>query len=367
MPIHQHPPRALDGRDHALDLPTSSAVERDLQDLLGNAELLAQLQRQTGESQSSDRRLDRARGQLNDASLDPADRARTLLRYRNSLLSQLSVGSMLKMRKNEPGMPVYGGGDTPGMVLPLYERLAEDPEMQALMADLSTRITSSDPSTLDIAEVWDGTQEFAALQGDGERTDDSALRALQAMATLANYYKVPRAEGGRAELPDGISPELWAQIDAAGTALATSTSPSAAVMGHGAAPKDTGGDFTSDRNFHFFSHAWLAAELAHNHGVSDGRAQATSGFIGAQYELMPGSFQENSGNAGLKDILVNAEGAAWGTELLKDPDLDLPGTFDGPALEDRSWLELEDFDAETEALLDKASDLSVKGIWSSLF
>ena len=170
MPIHQHPPRALDGRDHALDLPTSSAVERDLQDLLGNAELLAQLQRQTGESQSSDRRLDRARGQLNDASLDPADRARTLLRYRNSLLSQLSVGSMLKMRKNEPGMPVYGGGDTPGMVLPLYERLAEDPEMQALMADLSTRITSRD-------EVFQGVAvpagsllhlRFGAANADGE-------------------------------------------------------------------------------------------------------------------------------------------------------------------------------------------------------
>ena len=94
---------------------------------------------------------------------------------------------------------------------------------------------------------------------------------------------------------------------------------------------------------------------------------ATSGFIGAQYELLPGSFQENSGNAGLKDILVNAEGAAWGTRLLDDPELSLPGQFDGPALEDRSWNELDAFDDETQALLDKTSDLSIKSIWSSLF
>ena len=362
-----HPARAVDGPDESLGLPSGDAVERDLQDLLGNQELLEQLQRQTGRSMSPDRRLDRARGELNDASLDPADRARTLLRYRNSLLPQLALPAMMSMRRNEPGMPVYGGGDTPGMVLPLYERLGEDASMQALMADLAGRINTTDVDSIDIHEVWSGTQEFAAGQEGGTATADSSLRALQAMATLANYYKVSRGPNGQAELPPGVSPELWAAIDRAGTALATSTSPEAAVMGHGAAPKDTGGDFTSDRNFHFFSHAWLAAELAHAHGVAPDRARATSGFIGAQYELMPGSFRENSGNAGLKDILVNAEGAAWGTALLESPDQALPGTFDGPALEDRRWLELDDFDAETEHLLDKASDLSVKGIWSSLF
>ena len=362
-----HPARALDGPDESLGLPSGDAVERDLQDLLGNQELLEQLQRQTGRSMSPDRRLERARGELNDESLDPADRARTLLRYRNSLLPQLALPAMMSMRRNEPGMPVYGGGDTPGMVLPLYERLGKDASMQALMADLAGRINTTDVDSIDIHEVWSDTQDFAADQGGGSATADSSLRALQAMATLANYYKVSRGPDGQAELPSGVSPELWAAIDRAGTALATSTSPEAAVMGHGAAPKDTGGDFTSDRNFHFFSHAWLAAELAHAHGVAPDRARATSGFIGAQYELMPGSFRENSGNAGLKDILVNAEGAAWGTALLESPDKALPGTFDGPALEDRSWLELDDFDAETEHLLDKASDLSVKGIWSSLF
>ncbi len=364
MPIHQ---RVRDGRDDALRLPDAGDVERDFQDLLGNQALLEQMQRMTGTSMSGDRRLGRARGQLNDAGLDPADRARTLLRYRNSLLPQISAPSMLAMRRNEPGMPVYGGGDTPGMVLPLYERLAEDPEMQALMADLTGRINEADPAALDIEDVWAGTRDFAAAQAGGEATEDSAVRALQAMATLANYYKVPRGPGGAADLPSGVPPELWAAIDQAGTAMATSTSPRASVMGHGQAPKDDGGDFTSDRNFHFFSHAWLAAELAHGQGVPEDRARATSGFIGAQYELLPGSFRENSGNAGLKDILVNAEGAAWGTRLLDDPELSLPGQFDGPALEDRSWDELDAFDDETQTLLDKASDLSIKGIWSSLF
>lgn len=367
MADHMHAPRGVDGPDSSLGLPSGDAVERDLQDLLGNQELLEQLQRQTGASMSSDRRLHRARDELNDDSLEPADRARTLLRYRNSLLSQLSIPSMLAMRDNDEDMPVHGGGETPGMVQPLYQRLADDPDMQSLVADLAGRINGGDIDALDIEDIWEGTQEFAAGQEGGERTADSSLRALQAMATLANYYKMPRGPGGEAQLPEGVSPELWSAIDQAGTALATSNSPEAAVMGHGAAPKDTGGDFTSDRNFHFFSHAWLAAALVQEHGVSSERARATSGFIGAQYELLPSSFQENSGNSGLKDILVNGEGAAWGTSLLEDPEQSLPGTFDGPALEDRSWLELDGFDEETEALLDKASDLSVKGIWSSLF
>ena len=96
------------------------------------------------------------------------------------------------------------------------------------------------------------------------------------------------------------------------------------------------------------------------------RAQATSGFIGAQYELLPSSFGENSGNSGLKDILVNAEGAAFGSDLMRDASTELPGMTDGPALEDRSWAELDTFDAETQGLLDKAGDLSVQGLMRSL-
>ena len=366
MPIHQRAPGRADGPDGPVRVPSGDALEQDLQDLMGNQAMLEQLQRVSGASVSQDQRLGRAREQLNDASLSPADRARTLLRYRNGLLPQLAVSSMLDMRRNDPDMPVHGGGDTPGMVMPLYTRLAEDAGMQELMRGLSDRVQGVDASQLDIHEVWSGTLRQAQEQ-DGGAGPDASVRALQAMATLANYYKVPRDESGQAQLPEGIDPELWASIDAAGTAMATSTSPRAAVMGHGAAPRDTGGDFTSDRNFHFFSHAWLAAELAHSHDVAPDRARATSGFIGAQYELMPSSFRENSGNAGLKDILVNAEGAAWGTGLLRDPEQSLPSAFDGPALEDRSWEELDAFDSETQGLLDKAADLSVGGIWKSLF
>ncbi len=370
MPDLQHRPALRDGPDRRLDLPTRDQAERDLGDLRGNAFLQEQLAtRMNGSFGNSDRRLRRAQGQLNDASLAPADRARTLLGYRNSLLPSLDPGAMLAMRDNDPTMPVYGGGDTPGMVLPLYERLGKDAGQQALMADLSERILAADPASLDIAQVWEGTRASSRdLQGAAGHTADSDLNALEAMATLANYYKVQRDDQGQAQLPEGISPELWAQIDAAGTALATSTSPDASVMSRGVAPKHTEGqDFTSDRNFHFFSHAFLAASLQHEHGVQPGRARATSGFIGAQYELLPSSFAENSGNAGLKDILVNAEGAAFGSALMRDAETELPGAADGPALEDRSWAELDDFDTDTSKVLDKASDLSIGGLLRSLW
>ncbi len=65
-------------------------------------------------------------------------------------------------------------------------------------------------------------------------------------------------------------------------------------------------------------------------------AEAISGFVGAQYELMDHSLSENAGNSGLKDILVNAEGARFGTSLMSEPDTLLPGQYDGPVPEDRS-------------------------------
>ena len=197
---------------------------------------------------------------------------------------------------------------------------------------------------------------------------DSDLDALRAMATLANYYKIGRDNNGKAQLPQGVSEELWQQINEAGTKLSTSSSPEAAVMSRGVAPKHVEGqDFTSDRNFHFFSHAYLTAALQHQHQVSAERAKSTSGFIGTQYELQPSSFQENSGNSGLKDILVNAEGAAFGSALMKNSATMLPKTEDGPAIEDRSWEEMNSFDEDTQKLLEKANDLSVKGIMKSIF
>lgn len=369
MPEHKPRLPARDGPDGRLDLPTRRQTEQGMDQLRGNGFLQAQLKaRDNGEWGNRDRRLGRARSQLNDESLSTADRVRTLLRYRNGLLPSLDVGSMLQMRDNDPSMPVYGGGDNPGMVQPLYEHLGQDQDQQALMADLCERILAGDASELDIESIWEGTRASARSGGDpGQSEADSDLSALRAMATLANYYKVGRDGQGRADLPEGVSEDLWSKIDAAGTVMATSTSPAAAVMSRGKAPKhNEGDDFTSDRNFHFFSHAYLAASLQHEHGVAPRRAQATSGFIGAQYELLPSSFGENSGNSGLKDILVNAEGAAFGSDLMRDASTELPGMTDGPALEDRSWAELDTFDAETQGLLDKAGDLSVQGLMRSL-
>lgn len=359
----------MDGPDAALDLPSRTQAEHDIEELRGNAFLQEQLKRMNGGFGNSDLRLARSRRQLNDASLQPVDRAKTLLNYRNSLLPSLDASSMLKMRDNDPSMPVYGGGDRPGMVQPLYEQLAQNPSAQRLMADLAQRITQADPQSLNIHEVWDDTRAQAQQERALETPNaDSDLDALRAMATLANYYKVGRDEHGKAQLPEGISEELWKQIDAAGTVLATSSSPDAAIMSHDVAPEHIEGqDFTSDRNFHFFSHAYLAAALQHQHGVAPGRAKATSGFIGAQYELRPSSFRENSGNAGLKDILVNAEGAAFGSDLMRDSSTKLPEAQDGPAIEDRSWEELSTFDEQTQKILDKGNDLSPKGIMRSLF
>lgn len=369
MPVFKQANKQFDGPDEALELPSREKTEQDLHALRGNAFIQEQLKRMNGDFGNSDRRLGRAKKQLNDASLQPVDRAKTLLNYRNSLLPSLDAGSMLKMRDNEPDMPVYGGGERPGMMQPLYEQLAQSPNAQTLMADLAQRITQADTHSLNIHEIWDGTrtkaQETRSLE---QPSADSDLDALRAMATLANYYKVGRDEHGNAQLPEGISPELWAQIDAAGTALATSPSADAAVMSRGIAPQHIKGqDFTSDRNFHFFSHAYLTAALQHQHNVSPERAKATSGFIGTQYELKPSSFQENSGNAGLKDILVNAEGSAFGSSLMNNSGTNLPTAQDGPAIEDRSWPELDGFDTATQKVLDKGNDLSVSGILKSIF
>ena len=336
----------------------------------GNAFRQQQLQkRQHGDSATKDRRLNRVRSQLNDSSLTPEDRIRTLLFYRNSLLPSVDMQSMFKMRNNDSSMPVYADGDQKGMFHPLYSQLGQSEQSQSLMGDLSQRILDTDSSQLNIDDVWRGTRDTArSLHDEEEYSAASDLEALRAMATLANYYKAPRDEKGKAQLPEGIPDELWEKIDAAGTALATSTSPDAAVMSRGVAPKHVEGeDFTSDRNFHFFSHAYLAANLQQQHGVAPKRAQATSGFIGSQYELLPSSFQETSGNAGLKDVLVNAEGAAFGSSLMKDPATALPGAQDGPALEDRTWDNADSFDQTTQSFLDKGNDLSIAGMLRSLF
>lgn len=201
--------------------------------------------------------------------------ARTLLRDRTTLLSQRSIPSMLGMRRHDADMPVQGDGHTPGMVPPLFQRLADDPDMQSLAVDPRHRGCPV------------GTNDFAAGQDGGEPTTDSSLGVLEVMATLANSDKMPHDPEVEAHLPEGVLSELC-----------TSNSSEAAVVGHGAALKDTGGDFTSHGNFHCVSDAGLAAALIQDHGVPPEPAQGP-GFIGAQDELLQSTFEENSGSSRL--------------------------------------------------------------------
>ena len=247
--MHDRAPGRADGPDSELDLPSGDDLEYDLQDLLGNQAMLEQLQRVTGASVSQDRRLGRARDQLNDDSLSTADRARTLLRYRNGLLPQLAVSAMLDMRRNEPDMPVHGGGDTPGMVMPLYTRLAEDDGMQDLMRGLSDRIRNTDPADLDIEEVWEETLQQAQDQEGGMGAD--AWSGPQAMATLANYYKVPRDEhssptaGRHRPGTVGLDRRRRHRDGHVDQSPGLGDGPQRRASGHRRLP--------SDRNFHFFS------------------------------------------------------------------------------------------------------------------
>ena len=93
-----------------------------------------------------------------------------------------------------------------------------------------------------------------------------------------------------------------------------------------------------------------------------------SGFIGAQYELLLGSLAEHSGNSGLKDILINGEGAAFGTGALAHPNLSLPGKFDGPPVEDRSipGADRKHLPSGAQAIVDESADTSKIGIAKSV-
>lgn len=295
---------------------------------------------------------------LNHTGLSMADRAQLMLNYRNSQLAEADLLVLNAMRNNRSDMPVHASGDHPGMQVPLYGRLAADPQQQALMTGLTDRILATDQNALDIEQIFEGVRAQAVeLAGEQGPTAETNLAALQAMATLVNYYKF---EGGPPqEILDQLPEGLWDRIHQAGEHLSYGSSPDAAVMSHGVPVGPGQGNFTADRNFHFFSHAYLSANLQHEHGVSANSAEATSGYVGAQYELRDGSFRENQGNSGLKDILVNAEGAAFGTKLLTDPCAPLPDQDDGPAVEDRSigHVAPEDVPTDAQAILDEANDL----------
>lgn len=306
------------------------------------------------------------RDALNDASLSVAGRAQRALDYRNQELARVHPGAMKAMQGNDQAYPLYATGPHAGMHYPLYERLAGSQHMKQMMTDLSTRILAANQAQLDIRTIWRDTQAKArALLGTSANTRESNLTALQAMATLGNYYKF--FPGGLPpELANGLPPGLWDKIHRAGQKLTYSTSPDAAVMSHGvpAMPR-RGANFTADRNFHFFSHAYMTAALVERNGVRPNLAEAISGFAGAQYELMPESLCEGSGNSAVKDILVNGEGAAFGTSLLRNPDRALPATDDGPPPEDRSIQPLPSLPPEAQAISDSAQDLSFWGLVGS--
>lgn len=54
------------------------------------------------------------------------------------------------------------------------------------------------------------------------------------------------------------------------------------------------------------------------------------------YEATGPGRSEQKGNAAMKDVLMNAEGAEFGIALMNDPATTLPGMCEGPVLEDRT-------------------------------
>ena len=127
------------------------------------------------------------------------------------------------------------------------------------------------------------------------------------------------------------------RLKKAGNDLSYARSDLPAVMSHGAiAGREGDAKFSADHNFHFFSHAYLTASLIGEHGVDPHNAEAISGLVGSQYELQDYSLQEGSGNSGIKDILMNSEGAAFGASLLEKSSTALPGKTDGPPAEIRA-------------------------------
>lgn len=327
------------------------------------------------ETRSDDPALRGIRESVNRPDLAFGQRAGNMLDYRNKQIGLLDIDGMQAMKANRPDMPMYASGDKKGMQHPLYEKLASDPRMQTMMAELAKQISSADPDKLDINEIWKQTQASAMRNTKpGEElagnTADSNLLALQAMATLGNSSKFI-GKDGKDNLPPEIAgklpPALWKQIQAASDALTHSKSPNAAVMSHDtpAGPQPGDAPFSADNNFHFFSHAYLSASLSHQHGIRPHQAEAMSAFSGAQYELGRFSLAEHSGNSGLKDIWMNAEGAAFGSDLMATPGAALPGKFDGPPIEDRSIPGVERLPDDVRAISTEADDLSTSGLAAS--
>lgn len=309
---------------------------------------------------------------LNDPSVAPATRAEAMLRYRNQKLAEAPLATLAAIAAGDDDMPLSLASGREGTHFPLFERLGEDPAMQQLVMDLSQRALATPSEQVDIAALWEGTQASAAALAGPERADEASMMALQAMATLMNAQKFDRpgkipvdpATGLPETLPEGVSPELWAALYAASQHVSSAPTPDAAVMSHGvdAWKEDDSVPFTADNNFHFWTHAWVSASLQREHGLSAQQAEAISAVAGAQYELKPGSFREEHGNAGMKDILVNAEGAAFGSDLVRDPSAPLPAQDAGPPFDVRALGKLGELDAATADVLARADLGTLEGL-----
>ena len=236
----------------------------------------------TGTYLNDDIALRPLRSALNRDDRTVGDRAQMLLGYRNQQLIGADRGVMEKMKSNDPSMPVYAEGPKKGMAHPLYEKLADDPKMQNMMLKLSSRINSADPTKLDIQKIFKETQADAVAEtGAKGSTAKSNLMALQAMATLGNYYML-KDSGLPPEVAQKLPQGLWDNIKAAGDAWSRSTSKDAAVMSQdaeaGPQALSLNRPFSADHNFHFFSHAYLTASLVEK-GLKPEMAKAVSGFI----------------------------------------------------------------------------------------
>jgi Domain of unknown function (DUF4157) len=308
---------------------------------------------------NEDSSLDPIRAAQNDASLTHEGRAQLMYDYRNAQLGQMSMGTdtawaLNEMNNASADAPIYLGGAKRGSHMPLFEKLGEDPDMQQMMAQMADSINAQKPEELDIQKIFAGVQHDSAEMDLNDPKRNRKMLALQAMATLVNASKFdPQGKGNKPpdEILEKLPEGLYDKIKAANAALASSTSSQAAVMGH---DQTTGNAF--DNNAHFFTHAYLTGSLTSEYGLSAKDAQAMSGMIGAQYELLPTSIHEGSGNAGIKDILMNAEGASFGTDFVTGTREHLPGQMEGPEVENRDRTLFSD--AQPDALPEGVKDLS---------
>ena len=368
-PTHAEPQRA----------PSATDPLTQLAGLFGNAFMMDQTamvpEPRAGQQWAADPSLLPFYNMLNDPDVAPADRARAMLAYRNQKLAATDWTTLVQVDQGYPGMPLDASEGQAGAHFPLYERLGKDPAMAALVSDLTARALAMPQDEVDIQSLFEGTRASALELAGPEGEQEAALMALQAMATLMNADKFSHdgapldpETGMPTNVPEGVSPEQWAGLQQAFSHIKFSNSGSAAVLsqGIGANPDNGTGLFTADNNFHFWTHAWISAELQANHGLSPEEAEAFSAFAGAQYELKPGSFKEEHGNAGLKDILMNAEGAAFGSDLMADPTASLPGQDQGPPPQSRDWGRMKTLDPETTTVLDQANDHGLPGLLDGL-